>query len=173
MNKNKVFWTFLIIVVALAVFFVALPGLVDKKTFAKGIPVEMEPITIDPTELFRYSVDHLNPMAIDGKDLYYLLGWSFLTTTLEQTNYEIYLVLKSDEAEYYYLPESLEGPDLGEAFPEVHLDSSNSGFKAFIAKKKLKVGRYAFEIIYKNIPDGTTYYTPTNKEIVQTAESFC
>ena len=106
------------------------------------------------------------------KTFFYLLGWSFPTTTLEKTNYEIYLVLKSDEAEYYYLSESLERPDLGEAFPEVHMDLSNSGFKAFIAKEKLKVGRYAIGIIYKNKPDGTTNYTLTNKEIVRTAESF-
>ncbi|MFZ3150322.1 MAG: hypothetical protein WA116_01415 [Anaerolineaceae bacterium] len=172
MNKPKKIRIYLIILVALIVFFIALPRIVDNVSITEGSPIEMEPVTLESTDLIRYSVDRLDPITVNGQDIFYLWGWSFLTTDMEQGNYDIYLVFKSDEAEYYYLTESFERPDLQKAFPEVEIDLSNSGFKAFIAKEKIEVGEYAIGIIYKNKSDGTTYYQLTNKEIVRTPNTI-
>jgi hypothetical protein len=151
---------------------IALPKAVDNITITEGSPIEMEPVTLESTDLIRYSVDRLDPITVNGQDIFYLWGWSFLTTDMDQTNYDIYLVLKSDEAEYYYLTEPFERSDLQKAFPEVEIDLSNSGFKAFIAKEKIKVGEYDIGIIYKNKSDGTTYYQLTIKEIVRTPDAI-
>lgn len=172
MNKLKYFWVFLIILLALIVIFVALPGIVDKTTITEGSPINMEPIALEQTEFIRYSVDRLDPITVNGQDIYSLWGWSFPINEVDQTNFEIYLVIKSDKAEYYYLSESFVRPDLQKAFPEVKMDLTNSGFKAFIAKEKIKVGQYSIWIIYKNKADGTTYSTLTHKEIVRTPNTI-
>lgn len=172
MNKPKKIWIYLIILVALVSFFLVLPRIIDNIKVTEGVPLEMEPVTLEETDFIRYTVDRLDPITVNGQNIYYLWGWSFPTTDLDQTNYEIYLVFKSDKAEYYYLTESFERLDLQKAFPEVEIDLSNSGFKAFIAKEKIEVGQYDIGIIYKNKSDGTTYYQLTNKEIVRTPNTF-
>lgn len=142
------------------------------EVYAEGSPLVMEPITLEQTDFLKYSVDRLDPITVNGQNIYYLWGWSFPTTGLDQANFDIYLVLKSDTSEYYYLSESLERLDLQKAFPEVQMDLSNSGFKVLIAKEKILEGRYVIGIIYKNKSDGTTYYILTNKEIVRTPDTF-
>ncbi len=172
MTKIKNFRIILIILVSLILFFVALPQLIDKVTISEGGPLDMEPGTLERTDFLRYSVDRLDPIKVNGQDIYFLWGWSFPTIDLDQDKCEIFLVLKSDKAKYYYLTESFERPDLHKAFPDVKMNLNNSGFKAFIAKEKIKIGRYTIGILYKNKSDGTVYFTLTNKEIVRTPNTF-
>jgi hypothetical protein len=172
MNNIKKTWICLTILVFLIVFFIFLPGAVDYVRITEGAPIQIDPVKLDSSDLIRYSVDRLDPISVNAQKISYIWGWSFLTADVEQTHYDIYLVLKSDKTEYYFLTESFERPDLQKAFPEVEIDLNNSGFKAFIAKEKIQVGQYGVGIIYQNKFNGFTYYQLTNKQIVRTPNTF-
>ena len=135
-----------------------------------GKPSKIGSVSLQSKGLIQYSVDKLELMKGNVKDdLYHLWGWSFITTDQNLSTYEIYIVLQSDQNEYFFLTNNSERPDVQEAYKAtVAINLFDSGFTTIIANNELQNGTYNIGILYKDKFSGVNYYQSTNKKLVKT-----
>jgi len=87
---------------------------------------------------------------------------------MDQTNYDIFLVFSNDKNFYFFETTPKKRSDIEEAYPEVEIDLTNSGFDAFIAKETIANGRYEIGMLYRNKTSGEFAYSRMDRTLVKT-----
>lgn len=165
-------WIHILIWLLMILYLTISPNIIDQIMITEGKPIQYSVVSLEPSDIIRYSVDRLDSITINGQNIFNIWGWSFITTDKEQANYEIFLVLESNKIKYYFLTKSYERAELQTAFKDVDIVLQNSGFKANIAKETLKSGTYNIGILYRNKISGDTYYQITNAQLLKTPNNL-
>jgi hypothetical protein len=164
---------FHIVVWALMVtYVVSAPDLYVRFVLKNGKPVQLSDGLPTVTYQISFSVDRMDPMVLDGQDLFNLWGWAFLREEPDQSQYERFIVLKSDTNTYFFQTQSADRPDVQEAFPDLTINVLNSGFSTLISKDVIQLGSYQIGIFFKQSSDNAVYYVVTNKMIVRTGNQL-
>jgi hypothetical protein len=137
-----------------------------------GSPVQFDNELPETTDQISFWVDRLDPIVSDLQPLYNLLGWAFLREEPDQSQYERFIVLQSDSGNYFFPIQSIERPDVQEAFPNLTIDVRSSGFSTFMSKDAIQPGSYQIGIVFRNRSSNAIYYVATKNIIVRTANQF-
>ncbi len=148
------------------------PGLYVSFVLKNGKPIQFQESLPAATELISFWVDHADPVVSQGQVLYNLRGWAFLREESDQSQYERFIVLRSDAKDYYFPAQTNERLDVQKAFPNLNIDVRNSGFSTFIAKDVVRPGSYHIGIIFRHQPSNFIYLVVTENVLVRTANQF-
>jgi hypothetical protein len=159
-QKNKIH---LIIWVIMLAYLVAAPDLYSHFILKNGKPVRFSQQLPKTTDQIKYSVDRLDPVMVDGQELYYLWGWSFYLADKDQSNYEQFIVLKSDTRTYYFPLKPFKRPELQTAFKNVKIDLRNSGFSTYLSIDTIQPDDYKIGILYRQKSSSDLKYRITNR----------
>jgi len=165
--KNRKWIHFLLWGLMILYLFIA-PVIKDRMTIVIGKPVEVEGAQVMDTDRIRAAVNRLSEARVDGQLVYRVQGWSFIVDDMDQTHYDIFLVFSNDKTLYFFETTPKKRSDVEEAYPEVEIDLTNSGFDAFIAKETLDNGRYGIGMLYRNKTSGEFTYSRTDRTLVKT-----
>jgi len=165
--KNRKWIHFLLWGLMILYLFIA-PVIKDRKTIVIGKPVEVEGAQVVQSDRIRSAVNRLSEARVDGQLVYRVQGWSFIVDDMDQTNYDIFLVFSNDKTLYFFETTPKKRSDVEEAYPEVEIDLTNSGFDAFIAKETMANGRYVIGMLYRNKSSGEFTYSHTDRILVKT-----
>lgn len=150
-NMFKKHWFHILIWLFMVGYLIFAPGLYFRFVLKNGKPVQFqEKLPAPATDLISFWVDRADPFVSQGEVLYNMLGWAFLREESDQSQYERFIVLRSDVREYYFPVQIKERLDVQEAFPDLTIDVSNSGFSTFIAKDAIRPGSYHIGIIFRD-----------------------
>ena len=159
-------WTIMFIYLAVA------PKFYSHFILKKGKPVQVNITIPAPTEKLLLTVDRLDPVVSEGQDIYYLWGWTFYNSDVEQSVYERLIVLQSEANTYFFSTKAFEREGVQKAYEHLGLDVLNSGFSIDISKDVIKPGVYHIGILFTNEVTNQTYYAVSNKIIVRTANQL-
>ncbi|HOW91707.1 MAG TPA: hypothetical protein PK883_05255 [Anaerolineaceae bacterium] len=166
-TKNRKSIHFLLWGLMILYLFIA-PVIKDRVTIVIGKPVEVEGAQVVDSDRIRSAVNRLSEARVDGQWVYRVQGWSFITDDMDQTNYDIFLVFSNDKNFYFFETTPKKRSDIEEAYPEVEIDLTNSGFDAFIAKETIANGRYEIGMLYRNKTSGEFAYSRMDRTLVKT-----
>lgn len=166
-TKNRKSIHFLLWGLMILYLFIA-PVIKDRMTIVIGKPVEVEGAQVVDSDRIRSAVNRLSEARVDGQWVYRVQGWSFITDDMDQTNYDIFLVFSNDKNFYFFETTPKKRSDIEEAYPEVEIDLTNSGFDAFIAKETIANGRYEIGMLYRNKTSGEFAYSRMDRTLVKT-----
>lgn len=119
----------------------------------ESLPKEMKEITL--------KVDGLDQVILQKEELYTLWGWAFLEsdTALPPHMYKREIVLTSGSKTYFFSTNSVERLGVQDAFEELNLDLTQSGFSTLISKDVLPLGEYRVGMIFIDPSTGSAYYS--------------
>ena len=144
------------------------PDLYVRFVLKNGKPIQFQEKLPAATDMISFWVDRIDPVVSQGQVLYNLWGWAFLREEPDQSQYERFIVLRSDSQNYYFLAQTNERLDVEEAFPELTIDVSNSGFSTLIAKDAIRPGSYHIGIIFRHQSGNFIYFAATENVLVRT-----
>jgi hypothetical protein len=133
-----------------------------------GEPIPFEYGLPNATDQIQASIDRLEPYNSTDKDLFTLLGWSIFIGDPNQSVYERFIVLHSNNNIYFFPIQSSKRPDVQEYFNYLHMDLLNSGFSTTLSKDSIIVGDYQIGIVYKHHSSNAVYYFLSNRVITRT-----
>lgn len=155
-------WMGMLIYVALA------PKMYTRFFLKDGKPVPFDHALPQPSKQISYSLDRLDPAIFHGQNLYDLWGWSFIKKQSDQSVYERYIVLQSDNHTYFFPAAKTARPEVSRLYSDLQL-GPNIGFSAYISEDVIERGTYRIGLLFMNRADGDIDYTLTNKRLVKTA----
>jgi hypothetical protein len=169
--KNKT-WIHVVLWGIMILYLFIAPPIKDKLTIVEGKPVAMSGVSLESAGIIRDSIDKFNEVKIGKQMLYRVIGWSFIENDVKQTDYDVYLVLNSENHTYFFPTVRGNRDDVEKAFPEIKADLSKSGFTALIAKDTMKNGEYRVGFLYKNKTSGETIYQSTEEHMLKTLNTI-
>lgn len=161
-------WIHLVLWGVMILYLFIAPPIKDRLTIVEGKPVDMGEVSLESQDIIRYTIDKFNEVKSGRQMLYRAIGWSFIEEEVKQTDYDVFFVLSSDQATYFFPTIRGDREDVEKAFPEIVSDLSKSGFTALIARETMKNGEYRVGFLYKNKTSGKTIYQSTEKWMVKT-----
>ena len=169
MQKSRVKpWVHILLWGLMIAFLFIAPQVKDRLTITHGKPVAIEGVNLDTPANILSSVDNLEQVKIGDQFLYRMNGWSYINNGKKQTRYTIYLVLRTDEAQYLFTTVPVESVRLRDSYPDVESDLSISGFTADIARDTLRNGTYEIGFLYVDKRDGSMWFGGTDRQLVKT-----
>lgn len=161
-------WPHLLLLTLMVSYLIAAPLINDKFLVSSGAPYPMGPASINPTRSIRSYIETLGLQEVDGEWAYSMTGWSFFTKDKNQANYEIFIVLRNNEREYFYPITSFIRTDLTKRFGNLGIDLTQSGFRTYIAHGPVHKGVYRIGIFYRHKNTGETFYQKTDARLIRT-----
>jgi len=169
LQKNR----FHILVWMLLILYIVFGPVIYTRYFLKnGKPIELNQALPATSDQIKFTVDYLDPIRINGQDLYNLQGWSFFLGDPDQAKYDRYIVLQSDTRTYFFPVQSMERSDVQKAFKDINMDLLNSGFSSIISKDVIQPGKYHLGILFKDQSSNNAYYFDSNKTLIRTANQL-
>jgi hypothetical protein len=159
-------WVHLLVWTAMIVYLVLAPNLYANYFIKNGKPIQFREGLPAVTDQISYSVSSLVSTMSDGQEIYNLWGWAFLHEEADQSQYERFIVLKSDKRDFFFPVKSFERPEVQKAFPDLKIDVTNSGFSTYISKDAISPGSYRIGIVFRNKLNNFTSYVSSNKMII-------
>ena len=166
-NNNKRWIHFVLWGLMILYLFIA-PVIKDRMTIVIGKPVAVEGALLEETDNIRAMVDRISEAKVDGQWVYRVQGWSYIMNDKDQANYEVFLVFTDENNRYFFATTPYKRSDVEDAFPEIEIDLTNSGFNSFIAKPMMVSGIYEIGLLYRNKTSGEFTYYRTDKMLVKT-----
>jgi len=135
-----------------------------------GAGKEIGPLHLASDKQIQLNIEDFSIVTITGRPYGRVSGWAFLKDEPDQSQYNRWIVLKSDENTLYFPVTSVERPDVPEVFPE--LESRFSGFAADIYEEMLPPGMYEMGFLFQSRTRGPDYVTTTPWIITRTSSEF-
>ncbi len=123
----------------------------------RGKPVDYNEELPAASNQISFSVDGLD-VVINRQGVYNLWGWAFLRGERDQSQYERFIVLRSNARTYFFPVESARRPDVKEAFSDLKINVLNSGFSTYIFKNALQNGSYHIGVAFRHQSNHEVYY---------------
>lgn len=165
--NNKKWVHFLLWGLMILYLFIA-PVIKDRMTIVIGKPVGVEDAVLEETDNIQGMVDRISEAKVDGQWVYRVQGWSYIKNDMDQANYDVFLVLTNEDNRYFFATTPYKRSDVENAFPEIEIDLTNSGYDTFIAKETLANGNYNIGLLYRNKTTGAFTYIRTDKLLIKT-----
>lgn len=169
LKRLRNYWYHLAIWAAMFTYLFVAPELHLRFVLEYGKPVQQNLELPAPSDQILFAIDRLDPISIEGQDLFYLWGWAFFGENADQALYDRLIVLNSDKRTYFFTIKSFERPDVQKAFEYLNMDLLNSGFSTFIAKEGITPDTYHIGILFIDKQTNTLHYIVTNKVLIRTA----
>jgi hypothetical protein len=135
---------------------------------SEGRPVSVDLEKSVQTKLIKYAISNFN-----HKDEYDILsGWVVFTKTRDQSQYERFLLLRSDAKTYFFPLTSVARPDLLKKFHSLKVDAPKAGFNTRISSNFIQPGEYRVGILFRHKKSNAGYYTITGRVIIRTPNLF-
>jgi len=165
--KSKA-WIHVVLWGLMVLYLFIAPPIKDKLTIKEGKPVDLGNVTLASSESIRYNIDKISEVKLGKQLLYRVIGWSFIKRDVKQTDYDVYLVLSSENHTYFFPTRRGNREDVEKAFPDLAADLSQSGFTAFIAKDTMKKDEYRVGFLFKHKTSGEMVYQSTDERLEKT-----
>lgn len=94
---------------------------------------------------------------------YFIEGWGFVESSMNNSKDSIFIVLKSDSKQYLISTKMYPRPDITMVYKKENLN--NSGFKITLSNENIQSGEYSLGILIKN-NDKSLHFKTTNEKIV-------
>lgn len=157
---------FIILLVALVYFSIA-PVIYARYYITLGEPVKFENALPPPSNEIISAIDDNEDIIIDGKKTHKITGWAFLDGEPDQSKYEKFLVLKSDQRTYLFKYDLVKRPDVLAAFKEKNLDILYSGFYGLISGDLIRSGVYNVGFFFLEKDGQKSFYSTTNRYLIR------
>lgn len=165
-NKIHVF-VFLFTVAYLAIA----PGVIAGYFEKLGKPVDLDITLPSPSTKIRYYFDNNQEKIIDNQKVYQIYGWAFLLEEPDQTKYDKFIVLHSENQTYFFSYDSLERKDVQKYFYDLNLDITYSGLCGYVSGDNIRSGYYNIGFLFTEKFGQKTFYTQTDYYLHRTPNS--
>ena len=142
-----------------------------------GKPVDTNVSLPRETKGITYKLAHLEPVFVDGKYMYSLKGYAFLSTNPLQEN-KISIVLRligqsrAVEQNFVFSTQTVPFPNMIESFPGYKKGMRNAEFRMLVTKEGLKSGTYQIGILLEEQGEANRFYINTGAIIKKTPNTF-
>lgn len=167
-------WPHIIIWLLVILNFFLSPVVYSKYMTSQGKPITVsDDVLPSVTDKGKIYIDGLDPILLDGENLYRLWGWAFLTIDKDivLSDYTRYIILESDNKIYKYPVTIVERTGVQEAFKDLNMDLLNSGFYANISEESISLGVYRIYVEFEKA-DGVSYLLSSANMIEKTPNSI-
>ena len=86
----------------------------------------------------------------------------------DQSKFEKYLVLNSASRTYFFAYDSFAWPGVQDAYKDLGLDLSSTGFHVLISGDGLRSGTYNIGFLFQDTAEDRAYYSVSNRYLIRT-----
>lgn len=124
-------------------------GPVEEPVFT-GNEVTFDQPLPEPQKNITAYMDMFASEAHGGMEVFRLNGWAFLQDEPEQTIYDRFVVLISDQDTLFFPTTSVERPDVQDAFNSLGFNLQLSGFTTLVSPQALSAESYRFGVVFQH-----------------------
>jgi hypothetical protein len=133
-----------------------------------GKPIRIDKSLPQETMQIKFTVDDLDPIILEGQEMYQLWGWAFSTAdaNMAPDAYEREIILVSNSEIYIFPIHNVKRQGVQDVYKDLNMNLIFSGFSTYISKDVLPFGEYRVGIVFRDPSTGSTYYTDKPKIII-------
>ena len=132
-----------------------------KETIYEGTETSFDQPLPEPNQGILAYLDTLSNESLNGVEVMRLSGWAFLQEEQDQTLYERFIVLYSDQSVLYFPADFVERPDVQDVFNSLGLNLQLSGFSLLISKDALTDENYKIGVLFQHKTQKTLVFAKT------------